>query len=165
MDGFRNLNAAARLLLSFGVLMVFIAAIVGEIAAAASEQSTGVDQLNTSVAQMDRVIQSNSAQTEELSATAQSFADQSARLAQLVGKFKLRNRHEQARLELGHKAQAQGSWRFSGTQTWPAGVARPRATLGQPIYSPTNRQRHHAEPAVLVGGSASSREDASFEEF
>ena len=51
--------------------------IVGEIAAAASEQSLGVGQVNTAVTQMDQVIQSNSAQTEQLSATAQSFAGES----------------------------------------------------------------------------------------
>ena len=37
--------------------------IVGEIAAASSEQSTGVDQVNTAITQMDHVTQSNSAQT------------------------------------------------------------------------------------------------------
>ncbi len=47
--------------------------IVGEIAAASSEQSTGVDQVNTAITQMDQVTQSNSAQTEELSSTAQAF--------------------------------------------------------------------------------------------
>ena len=45
--------------------------------------------MNTAVTQMDQVIQSNSAQTEQLSATAQSFADESKRLAQLVARFKL----------------------------------------------------------------------------
>jgi methyl-accepting chemotaxis protein len=63
--------------------------IVGEIAAASGEQSTGVEQVNTAVTQMDQVTQSNSAQTEELSATAQSLADQAARLMELVGTFTL----------------------------------------------------------------------------
>ena len=42
--------------------------IVGEIAAASGEQSTGVDQVNTAITQMDHVTQSNSAQTETLAA-------------------------------------------------------------------------------------------------
>jgi methyl-accepting chemotaxis protein len=139
--------------------------IVGEIAAAASEQSTGVDQVNTAVTQMDRVIQSNSAQTEELSATAQSFADQSTRLAQLVDKFKLGNRQEQVSRVVGREQQALSSRRFGGTQARGARVAGPSAIMGQLIHPPTNGQRQHTEPAVLVDGSASSLQDASFEEF
>jgi methyl-accepting chemotaxis protein len=44
--------------------------IVGEIAAASGEQSTGIEQVNTAMTQMDQVTQANSALTEELSATA-----------------------------------------------------------------------------------------------
>lgn len=63
--------------------------IVGEIAVAASEQSTGIEQVNTAMTQMDGVTQSNSSQTEELSATAASLAGQSATLMELVGTFTL----------------------------------------------------------------------------
>ncbi len=63
--------------------------IVGEIAAASGEQSTGIEQVNTAMTQMDQVTQANSAQTEELSATAQSLAAQSARLLELVATFTL----------------------------------------------------------------------------
>jgi outer membrane murein-binding lipoprotein Lpp len=62
---------------------------VGEIAVASSEQSAGIEQVNTAVTQMDHVTQSNSAQTEELSANAQTLSGQAARLTQLVGRFKL----------------------------------------------------------------------------
>jgi methyl-accepting chemotaxis protein len=163
--GSELVNRSGATLLGIVASVKRVTDIVGEIAAAASEQSTGVDQVNTAVTQMDRVIQSNSAQTEELSATAQSFAGQAARLAQLVGKFKLGNDQEQVRGELGHKAQAQGSRQFGGTQARPTRVAGPRATVGQPVHSPTNGQKQRREPAVLVAGSASSLEDASFEEF
>ena len=56
------------------------------------EQSTGVDQVNTAITQMDQVTQSNSAQTEELSSTAQNLSAQAARLLELVGIFTLGNR-------------------------------------------------------------------------
>jgi hypothetical protein len=58
--------------------------IVGEIAAASGEQSTGIEQVNTAMTQMDLVTQSNSAQTEELSATAQALSEQAAHLMELV---------------------------------------------------------------------------------
>jgi hypothetical protein len=46
-----------------------------------AEQSLWVDQVNTAVTQTDRVIQTNSAQNEELSATAPSLVEHSSRLA------------------------------------------------------------------------------------
>jgi methyl-accepting chemotaxis protein len=61
--------------------------IVGEIAAASGEQSIGIEQVNTAMTQMDQVTQSNSAQTEELSATAQSLSEQAAHLLELVSTF------------------------------------------------------------------------------
>jgi methyl-accepting chemotaxis protein len=66
-----------------------VADIVGEIAHASEEQSTGIEQVNSAMTQMDQVTQSNSAQTEELSGTAQSLAEQAERLLELVGTFKL----------------------------------------------------------------------------
>ena len=63
--------------------------IVGEMTAAAREQSAGVDQVNTAVTQMDQVTQSSAAQTEELSATAQALTGQADQLQVLVRRFHL----------------------------------------------------------------------------
>jgi methyl-accepting chemotaxis protein len=62
---------------------------VSEIAAASREQNTGVEQVNKAVAQMDQVTQSNAAQTEELSSTAQSLETEAQHLQELVARFKL----------------------------------------------------------------------------
>jgi methyl-accepting chemotaxis protein len=66
-----------------------VADIVAEIAAASREQSSGIDQINRAVAQMDRVTRGNAAQTEALSATTRSLASQSQELQRMVGRFKL----------------------------------------------------------------------------
>ncbi len=63
--------------------------IVTEIAAASREQSTGIDQVNKAVTQMDAVTQRNAGQTEEMSATAQALTDQAGQLRELVARFKL----------------------------------------------------------------------------
>ncbi len=63
--------------------------LITEIAAAGREQSTGIDQVNKAVAQMDAVTQRNAGQTEEMSATAQTLTDQAAQLRDLVARFKL----------------------------------------------------------------------------
>jgi methyl-accepting chemotaxis protein len=66
---------------------------VGEIAAASREQSTGIDQVNTAVTQMDQVTQTNAAQTEELSGTAEELAQQGRQLLEVVAQFNL-NRND-----------------------------------------------------------------------
>jgi methyl-accepting chemotaxis protein len=63
--------------------------LIAEIAAASGDQSTGIDEVNRAVAQMDRVVQSNAAQTEQLSSTAQVLASQAQQLQVLVGRFRL----------------------------------------------------------------------------
>jgi methyl-accepting chemotaxis protein len=66
-----------------------VADIVAEIAAASEEQSSGIDQVNRAVTQMDQVTQDNAAQTEELSSTSQTLAQQASELLALVGRFRL----------------------------------------------------------------------------
>ncbi|HEY9108220.1 MAG TPA: methyl-accepting chemotaxis protein [Roseateles sp.] len=63
--------------------------IVGEITAAASEQSQGIGQVNIAVAQLDQMTQQNAALVEESAAAAQSLRDQAERLAGSVRAFRL----------------------------------------------------------------------------
>jgi methyl-accepting chemotaxis protein-1 (serine sensor receptor) len=63
--------------------------IMGEIAAASEEQSTGIDQVARAVTQMDEVTQQNAALVEQAAAAAQSLDDQAARLQQAVSIFSI----------------------------------------------------------------------------
>jgi methyl-accepting chemotaxis protein len=63
--------------------------IIGEITAAASEQSDGIGAVNGSVTQLDQMTQQNAALVEQSAAAAESLKDQAHRLAQVVGTFKL----------------------------------------------------------------------------
>ncbi|WP_050477275.1 methyl-accepting chemotaxis protein [Herbaspirillum rhizosphaerae] len=65
--------------------------IVSGIANASKTQSDRIAQVNQSIGQMDEATQQNAALVEEASAAAQSLQDQAARLAQVVGVFKLDN--------------------------------------------------------------------------
>ena len=71
--------------------------IVGEITAASREQANGIDQVNKAVSQMDQVVQTNSAQTEEMSSTAQGLTQQAEQLQMLVSRFKLNQNGQQQR--------------------------------------------------------------------
>ncbi len=62
---------------------------LGEITAAASSQSAGISQINTSLAALDQMTQQNSALVEESAAAAESLREQAAQLAQVVSTFKL----------------------------------------------------------------------------
>jgi methyl-accepting chemotaxis protein len=65
--------------------------IISEIAAASSEQTTGIDQVNQAVTSMDEVTQQNAALVEEAAAAAESLLDQANNLAEVVSIFKLGN--------------------------------------------------------------------------
>lgn len=62
---------------------------VAEIAAASREQTTGIEQVNTAVTQVDQVTQLNAAQTEELSATASSLSEKANELRERISRFEL----------------------------------------------------------------------------
>ncbi len=137
--------------------------IVGEIAAASAEQSTGVEQVNTAIGQMDQVTQSNSARTEELSATAQAFSGQAARLMELVGTFDVGNRRESP----GNRGQEPSleDHRHSVGTPYRAPMSSTRAVTRKSPSSAPNGRKQLTHAPVLVGNTAARSEDASFEEF
>jgi methyl-accepting chemotaxis protein len=63
--------------------------VVGDIAVAGEKQSTGIEQVNAAIAQMDDTTQQNAALVEEAAAASQALQEQAAALAQLVSVFKL----------------------------------------------------------------------------
>jgi methyl-accepting chemotaxis protein len=64
-----------------------IDALVGQIAASAAEQATGLHQVNTAVNQMDQVTQQNAAMVEQTTAATHSLKGQSDELGRLIGAF------------------------------------------------------------------------------
>lgn len=63
--------------------------IIGEISAASTEQSSGIEEINVAVSQMDASTQQNAALVEEATAAARSLDDQAHALKTMVGKFRL----------------------------------------------------------------------------
>jgi len=63
--------------------------IVGEIAEASREQSSGLEEINQAISQLDQATQQNAALVEEAANAATSMQQQSALLAQLVGVFRI----------------------------------------------------------------------------
>ena len=67
-----------------------VSAIMGEIADASEEQTSGIEHVNNAIVQMDQVTQQNAALVEQATAAAQSMQQQAAALAGAVSVFKLR---------------------------------------------------------------------------
>jgi methyl-accepting chemotaxis protein len=63
--------------------------LVQEIAAASSEQSSGVAQINSAVVQLSQTTQQNAASSEELAATSEEMSSQAEQLQQTMAFFKL----------------------------------------------------------------------------
>ncbi len=66
-----------------------VSAIMSDIMLASAEQTTGIEQINEAITQMDQVTQQNAALVEEAAAASASLQDQAESLAQTVGIFKL----------------------------------------------------------------------------
>ncbi len=62
-----------------------VAQLVGEVTAASNEQSEGIDQINTAVAQLDKVTQSSAANAEESASASEEMSGQAQELKAAVG--------------------------------------------------------------------------------
>ncbi|ACV69655.1 methyl-accepting chemotaxis protein [Desulfohalobium retbaense] len=76
-----------------------VGTLVAEIAAASKEQSQGIEQINTAVSEMDKVVQKNAADSEETASASEELASQAEELQRavedLVGVVEGRARREQ----------------------------------------------------------------------
>ena len=66
-----------------------VAEIMGQIANASMEQTAGIEQVNTSITEMNSVTQQNAAMVEEAAAGAQQLQDQAGNLERVVNTFKI----------------------------------------------------------------------------
>ncbi|PQZ75865.1 MULTISPECIES: methyl-accepting chemotaxis protein [unclassified Brevundimonas] len=74
-----------------------VTAITGEIVASSQEQSSGLQQVNVAVNQMDQVTQQNAAMVEEATAASHSLAQDARELDRMMGQFSLEDAAMDAR--------------------------------------------------------------------
>ena len=126
---------------------VQVAAIVGEISAATQEQTSGIEQINHTVTEMDRVTQQNAALVEEVSAASHSMEDQARTLAKVVAQFRLASSDDAAReaalginfeaMVNGHQAGSENLFDFMGgmaRRSIQCGFRDDACKLGKWIY-------------------------------
>ena len=143
-----NVDTGARLVNNAGQTMGDIVDsiqrvtdIMGEISSASQEQTMGIEQINTAIAQMDQATQQNSALVEQASAASQSMQEQASNLAGVVGFFKT-----------GMPA--------SSASAVPRKAPAPRATLAAKPRAPVKTK---AAPARKIAAPAPKNDE--WEEF
>lgn len=109
----REVEGGVALVRSTGEALVEIATLVERvdahvdtIATAAREQSTGLQEINSSVNHMDQMTQQNAAMVEETTASSQTLAEQSLHLRNLLSSFKLDEGTKHAAGSLKQKSRA-----------------------------------------------------------
>ena len=90
-DGVELVNKAGASLHEIVESIKKVTMVVSEIANASMEQSTGIEQINKALTQMDEVTQQNSALVEENAATAKTLEGQAKSMDERVAFFKLRD--------------------------------------------------------------------------
>jgi len=88
-SGTQQVQAAGMTMTEIVASVQRVTDIIGEISAAAREQSEGIGVVNGSVVQLDQMTQQNAALVEESAAAAESLREQSGRMAEAIGVFKL----------------------------------------------------------------------------
>ncbi|MBS0536552.1 MAG: MCP four helix bundle domain-containing protein [Proteobacteria bacterium] len=88
-DGVELVNKAGEALGDIATSIKQVAELIGDIAHASIEQSTGLEQINKALVQMDEVTQKNSALVEENAATAKTLEHQARSMGEQVAFFKL----------------------------------------------------------------------------
>jgi methyl-accepting chemotaxis protein len=127
--------------------------IMGEIAAASEEQSSGISQVGRAVTQMDEVTQQNAALVEQAAAAAASLQDQAGRLRDTVSAFRVNS----ADVAVQNSA-AVAARRVTATATAAAPQAAATAAamreIGTALHSASASSR--AEPKLSAPARASA---------
>ena len=101
--------------------------VIGEISAAATEQSGGISQVNAAIGSLDQMTQQNAALVEESAAAAESLRAQAARMAEVVSTFRLHGGDAPAR-PAGLSAAPGAGLSAAMPAARPAAASRPAST-------------------------------------
>jgi len=134
-----------------------VTSIMGEIMSASHEQTSGIEQINQAVTQMDQVTQQNAALVEEAAAASEAMQGQAGNLAKLVSVFHL---HADDRAHAGTRRASTTTGVAAGTRAIAAKpVQRP---LAQTAVAQPRAAAKQAAPKLI---KAMPKSDDGWEEF
>ncbi len=126
--------------------------LIGEVSAASDEQAKGIDQINTAVAQMDQVTQSNAANAEESASASEELSAQARELGDMVSvlvRIVNGNDDNQSARSKPARRPAAASHPLAGAGQQLSG--RVHAMKGQP--APTRRAEARPRPEPVAAGA------------
>jgi methyl-accepting chemotaxis protein len=135
-DGVHTAEGAGQLLAQLVPDIQKTAELVREIAAACSEQSTGVNQVNQAMQQLDQVIQQNAGASQEMASTAEELSSQAEVLQSTISFFRTGEEQQGPRRELrrarpGDRSRLKSSGaRDADSHSATAGLARMQRAIG-----------------------------------
>jgi uncharacterized phage infection (PIP) family protein YhgE len=134
--------------------------IMAEITVASQEQTSGIEQVNQAISQMDQVTQQNAALVEEAAAAAASLQEQARGLSEVVSVFRLDDQQVHGVMPIQHAAPpTQKSLPIQSPPTKRAIVARQhRRTEDAP-----RKQASVSQPRPHAAAGAGA--DGDWEEF
>lgn len=74
-----------------------VSSLVSEIASASKEQAVGINQINSGVASLERIVQQNAASAEELASTSEETSSQVVMVKQMINRFEVSDAKSVAR--------------------------------------------------------------------
>ncbi len=155
-DGSELVNQSGKTLEEIVGSVKRVTDIISEISAASQEQSSGIDQVNRAIMQMDQTTQQNAALVEQAASSAQSMQHQAASLQREVDFFKTSSSGD---------AEAPTS-RRSKSASSPAKSAAPAAKKSSASPAPAKKEtRAPAGVGAGTGAERRPRQDDDFEEF
>jgi len=125
--------------------------VIGEITAAAVEQSAGIGQVNSAVGALDHMTQQNAALVEEVAAAADNLSHQTKRLREALGQYKT-----------GNDGLADGDLHRRQLVRVGTGASRPASTT-KPVQPGLPSPRAHSDgQAPRLGGHAETSKNIAF---
>jgi methyl-accepting chemotaxis protein len=121
-DGSTLVTESGQTLEQIVVSVKKVSDIVAEIAAASREQSSGIEQVNRAVMQMDELTQQNAALVEQATAASQAMAEQVRGLNQMLDRYRVKEMIESA------KSYAAPAVSTTASRTERRGGSRPWAS-------------------------------------
>jgi methyl-accepting chemotaxis protein len=163
-----SVDAGTRLVADAGTTMGEIvsavqrvADIIGEISAAAGEQSSGIGNVNTSVVQLDQATQQNAALVEESAAAAHSLREQAQKLAEVVSTFRLPGGSSM----MAYRPPAPAMTPSSASKTAPKPGLKPGMKKPRPTSAPAAVAASTPRPAPSPAPAPAPAADGDWETF
>ena len=133
-----------------------ISSVVEQISKSADEETTGLQEINIAMGQLDQVTQQNAAMSEEATAASHSLAEQGDRLAQLIAQF---------RIERLSKNALEEELRGAAPHMFRQPDAPKQEGARQSKVAPSRRQVSRAGRRSVPGSRAGGAEEADWTEF